>query len=132
MAQPPAYRFEGNQKGKPIAADPGKSGSAFFCDGSPLCNEAPFSGIRCTTLHTTNRAVGRQCRVNVFKMHGSFVAESAAVASHLKPRCQRPCGTLRLASTLACFTEALCLRVGLDCEVLKSSPSLSADEAMLR
>ena len=54
--EPPAYRFEGNPKERQIAADPGKPGSVFICDGRPLCNEAPFSGIRCTSVaHTQPR-----------------------------------------------------------------------------
>src|ERR1700682_4208594 len=58
--EPPAYRFEGNQKGKPIAADPGKPGSAFTWDGSPLCNEAPFLGIRCTSVAHSSQPVAAE------------------------------------------------------------------------
>jgi hypothetical protein len=61
--EPPAYRFEGNPKERQIAADPGKPGSVFFFDGSPLCNEAPFSGIRCTSVaHTLRRVFEAQSR----------------------------------------------------------------------
>jgi hypothetical protein len=47
----PAYRFEGNQEGRPIAADPGKPGSVFFFDGSALCNEPRFRESVAHSLH---------------------------------------------------------------------------------
>jgi hypothetical protein len=57
--EPPAYRFEGSQKRTRKTADPVKSGSAVICDGSLLCNEVPFSGIGCTTLHIPHQGAGQ-------------------------------------------------------------------------
>jgi len=57
--EPSTRRLRGRPNSMPIAADPGKTGSAFFSDGRPWCSGAPFLGIRCTSLLTRRR---RECR----------------------------------------------------------------------
>jgi integrase len=57
--EPSTRRLRGSRESEPITADLGKTGSAVFLRCGLWLTEAAFPGIRCTTLHTSNAALGR-------------------------------------------------------------------------
>jgi hypothetical protein len=71
--EPTSRRLRGAPETEPIAADLGKTGSAFFSDRRSVLIRTPFSGIRCTVLHTRSQCVVVGKVFTVFRCRSSAI-----------------------------------------------------------